>query len=151
MLNETAKKGSDSVLRKLVFRASKATIKGSVFYGVYFVLSQYMAPIFALVPSFQMMLEAFVITYVVLLVAGELTSGTVYQHFLNLAKALFVAGYLMFSIGSGVINLNLGSISVAVDLRLILTIAVLLSLLGVAKAVLEAVNYMNEKAEPPAL
>jgi hypothetical protein len=151
MLDETTKKGSESVPRKVVFRASKATIKGSVFYGVYFLLSQYMAPIFVLVPSFQQMLEAFVITYVVLLVAGELIRGTVYQHFLNMAKALFVVGYLMFSMGSGVINLSMGSVNIAVDLRLILTFAVLLSLLGVAKAVLEAVNYMSEKAEPPAL
>jgi hypothetical protein len=134
-----------------VFRASKATIKGSVFYGVYFVLSQYMAPVFTLIPSFQHMIEAFVITYTVLLVVGELTGGTVYQHFLSMTKALFAVGYLMFLMGSGVISLSLGSVSVAVDLRLILTIAVLLSLLGVAKAVLEAVNYMSERAEPTAL
>ena len=150
MLDET-KKGSDSVLRKMVSRASKATIKGSIFYGVYFVLSQYMAPIFTLVPSFKPMIEAFVITYVVLLVAGELTRGTVFQHFLSMAKALFVVGYLMFSMGSGVFNLSMGTVNIAVDLRLILTLAVLLSLVGVAKAVLEAVNYMNEKAEPLAL
>jgi len=68
-----------------------------------------------------------------------------------MTKALFAVGNLMFLMGSGVISLNLGSVSVAVDLRLILTIAVLLSLLGVAKAVLEAVNYMSERAEPTAL
>jgi len=107
-----------------------------------------MAPIFTLVPSFQPMIEAFVITYVVLLVAGELTRGTIYQHFLSMAKALFVVGYLMFSMGSGAINLSMGSTNIVVDLRLILTIAVLLSLLGVAKAVVEAVNYMSERAEP---
>jgi hypothetical protein len=150
MLGET-KKGSDSVLRKMVFRASKATIKGSIFYGVYFVLSQFMAPVFTLVPSFQPMIEAFVITYVVLLVAGELTKGTVCQHFLSMSKALFVVGYLMFSMGSGVVNLSMGSVNITVDLGLILTIAVLLGLLGVAKAVLEAVNYMSGKAEPLAL
>ncbi len=150
MLEET-KKGSDSVLRKMVFRASKATIKGSIFYGVYFVLSQYMAPLFVLMPSFQPMIEAFMITYVVLVMAAELTRGTVCQHFLNMAKALFVVGYLIFSMGSGVFNLSIGSTSIVVDLRLILTIAVLLSLLGVAKAVIEAVNYMSEKAEPISL
>jgi hypothetical protein len=57
----------------------------------------------------------------------------------------------MFSMGSGVVNLSMGSVNITVDLRLILTIAVLLGLLGVAKAVLEAVNYMSEKAEPLAL
>jgi hypothetical protein len=52
---------------------------------------------------------------------------------------------------SGIIELNLSSIRVAVDFKLVLTFAVLLSLLGVAKAVLQAVNYMSERAEPPVL
>jgi len=148
MLEET-KKDSQGGFRKILFRASKATIKGSIFYGVYFVLSQYMAPIFTVVPSFQQTIESFVIAYTVLLIAGELTGGTVYQHFLNVAKALFVVGYLMLSMKSGVIELTLSSITIAVDFRLILTAAVLLSLLGVAKAVLQAVDYMSSKAEPP--
>jgi hypothetical protein len=148
MLEET-KKDAQGGFRKILFRASKATIKGSIFYGVYFVLSQYMAPIFTVVPSFQQTIESFVIAYTVLLIAGELTGGTVYQHFLNVAKALFVVGYLMLSMNSGVIELTLGSIRIAVDFRLILTSAVLLSLLGVAKAVLQAVDYMSLKAEPP--
>lgn len=148
MLEET-KKDSQGGFRKILFRASKATIKGSIFYGVYFVLSQYMAPIFTVVPSFQQTIESFVIAYTVLLIAGELTGGTVYQHFLNVAKALFVVGYLMLSMKSGVIELTLSSIRIAVDFRLILTSAVLLSLLGVAKAVLQAVDYMSLKAEPP--
>jgi len=150
MLYET-KKDSQGGFRKFVFRAAKATIKGSVFYGAYFVLSQYMAPVFTLIPSFQQSIEAFVIAYTVLLVAGELTWGTVYQHFLNVAKALFVVGYLILSTNSGIIELNLSSIRVAVDFKLVLTFAVLLSLLGVAKAVLQAVNYMSERAEPPVL
>ncbi|MCJ7699383.1 hypothetical protein MUO56_03955 [Candidatus Bathyarchaeota archaeon] len=148
MLEET-KKDAQGGFRKILFRASKATIKGSIFYGVYFLLSQYMAPIFTVVPSFQQTIESFVIAYTVLLIAGELTGGTVYQHFLNVAKALFVVGYLMLSMKSGVIELTLSSIRIAVDFRLILTAAVLLSLLGVAKAVLQAVDYMSEKAEPP--
>lgn len=148
MLEET-KKDAQGGFRKILFRASKATIKGSIFYGVYFVLSQYMAPIFTVVPSFQQTIESFVIAYTVLLIAGELTGGTVYQHFLNVAKALFVVGYLMLSMKSGVIELTLSSIRIAVDFRLILTAAVLLSLLGVAKAVLQAVDYMSLKAEPP--
>lgn len=148
MLEET-KKDAQGGFRKILFRASKATIKGSIFYGVYFLLSQYMAPIFTVVPSFQQTIESFVIAYTVLLIAGELTGGTVYQHFLNVAKALFVVGYLMLSMKSGVIELTLSSITIAVDFRLILTAAVLLSLLGVAKAVLQAVDYMSLKAEPP--
>ena len=146
MLEET-KKDPQGGFRKILFRASKATIKGSIFYGAYFVLSQYMAPIFTVVPSFQQTIESFVIAYTVLLIAGELTGGTVYQHFLNVAKALFVVGYLMLSMKSGVIELTLSSIRIAVDFRLILTSAVLLGLLGVAKAVLQAVDYMSEKAE----
>jgi len=80
-----------------------------------------------------------------------LTWGTMYHHFLNVAKALFVVGYLILSMNSGIIEYNLSSIRVTVDFRLILTSAILLSLLGVAKAVLQTVSYVSERAEPTAL
>jgi len=150
MLHET-KKDTQDCYRKFVFKAAKATIKGSLFYGAYFLLTQYMAPIFTLLPTFQQSIETFMIAYTVLLVAGELTWGTMYHHFLNVAKALFVVGYLILSMNSGIIEYNLSSIRVTVDFRLILTSAILLSMLGVAKAVLQTVSYVSERAEPTAL
>ena len=134
-------------LRGIVFRALKAAIKGILFYIIYFVLSQLLAPVSTLVPSLQQMIETFFIVYIVLMIVGDLTSGTIYQHFFNAAKALFVIGYLLFSLRGGVFGASFENVSLMVDLRMFLVIAVLLSLLGLAKTVLQAINYMSEKAE----
>jgi hypothetical protein len=134
-------------LRGIVFRALKAAIKGILFYIIYFVLSQLLAPVSTLVPGLQQMIETFFIVYIVLMIVGDLTSGTIYQHFFNAAKALFVIGYLLFSLRGGVFGTSFENVSLMVDLRLFLVIAVLLSLLGLAKTVLQTINYMSEKAE----
>lgn len=135
-------------LKKFTFKALKATVKGVIFYVVYFVLwTMFLAQAAALIPGLQQVIEAFVMVYVILMVIGELTSGTIYRFFFDAAKALFVIGYLIFSLKGGVIDFSFENINLLVDLRIFLSIAILLSLLGLAKAVLGAINFMSEKAE----
>jgi hypothetical protein len=134
-------------LRNFTFKALKATVKGILFYGIYFVLWMFLASISEIVPGFQQMVETFVMVYILLIIIGELTSGTIFQYFFNVAKALFVIGYLIFSLKGGIFGLTFQNVSLMVDLRLFLAIAMLLSLLGLAKSVFQAINYMNEKAE----
>jgi hypothetical protein len=134
-------------IRNFTFKALKATVKGILFYAFYFVLWMFLAPISDMVPGFQQMIETFVMVYILLMIVGELASGTIFQYFFNVAKALFVIGYLIFSLNGGIFGLTFQNVSLMVDLRLFLVIAMLLSLLGLAKSVLQAINYMNEKAE----
>ena len=136
-------------VRNFTFKALKATVKGILFYGIYFVLWMFVAPISEIAPGFQQMIETFVMVYIFLIIIGELTSGTIFQYFFNVAKALFVIGYLIFSLKGGIFGLTFQNVSLMVDLRLFLVIAMLLGLLGLAKSVLQAINYMNEKAEYP--
>jgi len=107
----------------------------------------YLAPISGMVPGLQQMVETFVMVYILLIIVGELTSKTVFQYFLNVAKALFVIGYLIFSLKSGIFGLTFQNVRLMIDFRLFLVIAMLLSLLGLAKSVFQAIDYMNEKAE----
>jgi hypothetical protein len=134
-------------VRNFTFKALKATVKGILFYGIYFVLWMFVAPISEMIPGFQQMIETFVMVYILLIIVGELTSGTIFQYFFNVANALFVIGYLVFSLKGGIFGLTFQNVSLMVDLRLFLVIAMLPSLLGLAKSVFQAINYMNEKAE----
>ncbi|MDI6904658.1 MAG: hypothetical protein QMD13_04105 [Candidatus Bathyarchaeia archaeon] len=134
-------------LQKITFKALKATLKGVFFYAIYFVLSMFLAPISEIVPGFQRMVETFVMVYIFLIIVGELTSGTIFQHFLNAAKALFVILYLILSFKGGIMGITFQNINLIVDLRLFLIIAMLLSLLGFAKSILQAINFLNEKTE----
>jgi hypothetical protein len=134
-------------VRNFTFKALKATAKGILVYAAYFVLWMFVAPVSTIIPGLQQMIETFVIVYISLMVVEELTSGTIFQFFFNMAKALFVIGYLIFSLNGGMIGLTFQNVNLMVDLRVFLAIATLLSLLGLAKSVLQAINYMSEKAE----
>jgi len=138
-------------LRRITLKILKATIKAALLYGVYFVLSMFLAPISDVVPGFQQMVETFVTVYLFLMILGEITSGTVFQHFFGAAKALFVILYLIFSLNGGVITLYFQGAQLMVDIRLFLMVAILLSLLGFAKSVLQAINFLNEKAQMKSL
>jgi hypothetical protein len=138
---------SKTNLRKIMFNALKATLKGAIFYVLYFVLWMFLAPVAEIVPGFQQSFETFVAVYVALIVIGELTSNTIFQHFFNTAKELFVILYLILALKGGMISVALKDVNLMVDLRFFLVIAMLLSLLGLAKSVLQAINYMNQKVE----
>ena len=140
---------SKKTVRNLTFKALKATVKAIIFYVAYFFIWTFLAPASEIVPGLQQMIEIFVMVYICLMIVGELTSGTIFQYFFSVAKALFVIGYLIFSLNGGILGLTFQNVSLMVDLRLFLAIATLLSLLGLAKSVLQAINYMSEKAEYP--
>jgi len=134
-------------LQKFTRKALKATIKGVLFYGIYFVLSMFLAPVSEIVPGFQQMIEVFVMVYIFLMIIGELTAGTIVHHFFNGTKALFVILYLIFALNGGIVGITVQNVNLIVDFRLFLVVAMLLGLLGFAKSVLQAINFLNEKAE----
>lgn len=141
------KKDFGKRLQEITFKALKASIKGVLFYGIYFVSSIFLAPISEIFPNFQQAIEIFVMIYIILIITEELTSGTIFQYFFNAAKTSFMISYLIFSLKSGVMGITFQGVSLIVDLRLFLVIAMLLSLLGIAKSILQAINFLNEKSE----
>lgn len=146
MVSET-NSNSKGKLRKIVSRALKATTKGVILYVVYFVLMQFIAPVSEFIPDFQQMVEIFVTVYISLVIVTELISGTIFQHFLNTAKAFCIIVYVMFLLRTGIFGLTVGNMSLTVDIRLFLVLAMSMGLLGLAKSVMQAINYVNERAE----
>lgn len=134
-------------VQAVTYKALKATIKGFIFYGIYFVLSLFLAPISETVPGLQLAIEIFVMMYIFLAIIGELTSGTIFHHFINTAKALFVILYLILYLKNGIVSTTFQNVSLIVDLRLFLIVATLVSLLALAKSMLQAINFLNQKAE----
>jgi hypothetical protein len=141
------KKNSQSKVKDLAFRVVKATLKAVLVYLLYFFLAPLFAPIFKLVPGFMGTIETIVVVFIVLMVLGDLTERTIFQCFFSTARSLFVVAYLILSLGDGIINVGFENFSLTVNLTMLYTIAVLLSLLGLARSVLQAINFMNERAE----
>lgn len=143
-----ASKSGKTRLKEIMCRALKATIKGMIFYALYFVISTFLTPVSDIIPGLQQIIETFVMVYVFLIVAGEIVSGTIFQYLFNVAKSLFVAIYLILSLNGGTVRTTFRNVKLILDLRLFLMAAMLLSLLGLAKSMFQAINFLNEKAEP---
>jgi hypothetical protein len=140
-------KKSKNLVKDVSFRVAKATVKAILVYLIYFLLVPMLAPLFELIPGFMESIEVFVIVYIVLMILGDLTAKTVFQYFFSTARALFFMAYLLLSMGDGVFNTSYENFTLTVNLTLFYTVAVLLSLLGFARTILQAINFMHEKAE----
>ncbi|MEM3536225.1 MAG: hypothetical protein QXF44_00455 [Candidatus Bathyarchaeia archaeon] len=134
-------------VRNFTFKALKATVKGLLFYAVYFILWTFLAPLSQIIPGLQQTVEIFVAAYIALIIIGELVSGTIFQYFFNAAKALFVICYLILSLKGGIFSITYKNVNLAVDLRIFLVVVTLLSLLGFAKSMLQAIDYLNNNVE----
>ncbi|HII85562.1 TPA: hypothetical protein HA273_03090 [Candidatus Bathyarchaeota archaeon] len=134
-------------IKDISSRITIATVKATLIYLVYFAVSPFIMPLIAVVPGLAGSIEIFVAIYITLMILGDLTAGTIYNCFLNVGRALFVIAYLVLSIGDGIFTTSFEGFALTVDLTLVYTIAAMLSLLGLSKAVLQAINFMSERAE----
>jgi hypothetical protein len=146
-MNENSDNSTRKLLKKYVFKAIKATAKAVVFYLAYFFISSFLGPLSQVIPGFQQSVEAFVTVYICLIIISEMTAGTVYQYFFNVAKALFVILYMILALKGGIMGFNFQDVSIVVDLSFFFIVAMLLSLLGLARSVLQAINYLNQRVE----
>ena len=142
-----AKKKKPNIIKDYAFRAVKASVKGALVYIIYFLLAPMLMPLLELVPGLVGTIETFVIVYIVLMMLGELTAGTIFQCFFSTARSLFVIAYLIISLGDGIISVGYENFSLSVNLTMFYTFAVVLSLLGFARSVLQAINFLNERVE----
>ena len=135
------------MIREISLRVLKASLKVVLVYIIYIFVAPMLAPLSGLIPDLMISIESFVIVFVVLMVLSDLTKDTIFQHFFNTARELYVIGYLLLSMGDGFMSLSYESISLTVNLTIFYSIAVLLSLLGLARSILQAIDYMGKKAE----
>ena len=136
-----------NLVKNISFRILKSTVKAILVYLIYFLLTAILAPFLGLIPELLESIEIFVAVYVVLMILSDLTARTVFQHFFNTTKALFLVAYLLISMGDGVLSINYENAILSVNLALFYTLAIIFSLLGFAKTILQAISFMSEKAE----
>jgi hypothetical protein len=134
-------------MRKAIFTIAKTAIKTAIVCIIYVILSQVLAPLSPLIPDLQGMLQTFIIVYVALMIVSNLTSGTVFQHIFGAARCGFVMAYLIVSLNSGIFDYTFESVSLMVDLRVFLVIVMMLEILGLAKSVILAIDFVSQKAD----
>ena len=131
----------------LLSRILKATAKALIVIIFFLIFSQMLSPLNQIFPQTTSLLQTYVTVYVVFIILGELTKGTIYQHVLGMGKAFFFIGYTIYALNNGIITQTIRTITFSVDLQVFLMMIVVLGMLDFAKSLLRIINYVADKAE----
>lgn len=130
--------------KRLVRNAVKAAVKGAVGVLILIAISELSAPFKGMLPYQGLTFDVLPVVFILLMVTGELLSGTVFYHVLNIANTLLLTGYLLYVFNTSMLVFNIENITFIIDLRIILSIALMLNLVGFAKALLGLVGHLAE-------
>jgi len=138
-------------------RVAKAIVKGLLYFLLFYALPMFLvSQVSGFAPQLSAEYEQIVILFAAVIiffaVATELTSGTIYQHALNIGKALILIIFFVLALNGGMMKLDLDilegqRISIVADLRIYLMMLITIDLLGLAKSVMQTVNFLSEKTE----
>jgi len=134
----------------------KAMIKGALWFVFLYVLpTLILSSLLSFLPEgahgilygYEQLLMVFAVITVFFVVASELTSGTIFQHMFNIGKTLILMVFIVLALEGGIISIDFQNINIVADLTVILILLLAIDLVGLAKSVLQAVNFLSEKAE----
>lgn len=133
-------------------RIVKATIKALLYFVFLYVLPTLLiAQVTKIAPelfgNYGQLLKFYVAVIIFFVVASELTSGTIFQYGFAIGKTLILMIFFIFALNGGTMALDFRMIHVLIDLRIILGLVIILDLLELAKSMLQAINFLSEKAE----
>ena len=150
-----------SFLKKMAPRVIKAAVRGFIMF-----LLTYLLPLLimeAVMPSdlpFEMfpaeympLFYAFSAIVVFFAVATELFSGTILQHAFSVGRALILIVYFVYALNGGILTTSFQVpgqqqvVHLSVDLRAFLGMLIFVNLLGFAKGMFQAINFLSGRVE----
>jgi len=145
-----------SLVRKMFPKVVKAVVKGALWFVFLYVLPSLLFSILVsrlpegapnTLSDFEPLLGVFGIIVVSFMVASEITSGTIFQHVFNIGKALILMVFIVYALRGGIFAMDFQNINILADLTIWLVMLLTVDLLALAKSVLQAINFLSEKAE----
>ena len=141
-----------SFLRKTFPKILRATIKSLLYFVILYVVPTLLIAQVAkvapeLLGNYGPLLRFYVAIIIFFVAASELTSGTIFEYGFAIGKTLILIVFFIFALNGGTMELDFRMIHVMIDLRIILGLVIILHLLGLAKIMFQAVNFLSEKAE----
>ena len=144
-MTETEKTGTS--LKKVASRVLRAALAGFITFLLVYFLSTLLYPPEALPPGYEPLFDVFVAIVVFFAVVIELSSGTILKYAFSAARALILIMYFVYALHGGIITTEMEMAHIMVDLRGFLAMLIFVNLLGLAKSILEAVDFLSEKEE----
>ena len=137
--------------RKFVPRIIKAALLVIITYLPLYFLSALIAPFQSFFPWYAPTTSLFAAVFMIFLVVGVFTSGTIYQYVFGVARTLVTMIFFIYVLNGGIVALAVPvegtSVNIMVDLTVILAMIVLVCLLGIGKNVVQAIDFVSAKGE----
>ena len=96
---------------------------------------------------YEQIFGTFTIVIIFFVFASEITSGTIFQHMFNIGQALVLMVLIVISLEGGIIKMDFQNVHITANLTFYLLMLLTIDLVGLAKSVLQAINFLSEKAE----
>lgn len=137
-------------------RIAKAAVKGILYLiFLYIVPLLIVAQLSAIAPdmfsTYIGYLTIFAAIIIFFVVASELTAGTIYQHALNIGRAIVLIFFFILVLQGGIVSRDFVAQSYnfhfVVDLRIYLAMLISIDLLSLGKSVLQAINFLSQRVE----
>lgn len=101
--------------------------------------------------GYTQLLSTFAVVIVFFVVVSELLAGTIFQYALNIGKALIFMGFFIYALNGGFMAFDLpmefGMARIEADVRVYLAMLLTIDFLGLAKSLLQAIDFIAKKAE----
>jgi len=133
--------------RNLSIRILKAGVKAVLVYVAYFIFTLLTQQVYELIGEYSPFIEGFFIAIAVFVFLIELSSGTIFKYMLEFARSLFVIFYLIVTLKSGIIDVNIQNVTLILNLQFFLLMLISINLIEMARTVLSAIDFLHEKAE----
>ena len=139
-------------LRRILPKVLKATVMGLLWFFLLYalpmlLLSQLPAQAEEMLPGYTQLLSTFAIVIVFFVVASELLAGTIFQYALNIGKALVFMAFFISALNGGFIAFDFEFIHIEADLRVYLAMLLTIDFMGLAKSLLQAIDFLAKKTE----
>jgi len=136
-------------VRKILPKAFKATFLAVITYLPMFFLSTLIRPIQPFFPWYEPLTNIFAAVFIFFLVIGVFSAGTVFQYVFGVARTLVLMIFFICVLNGGIITLTVerASVNIMLDVTVVLAMLVLICLLGIAKNVVQAIDFVSGKAE----
>jgi hypothetical protein len=140
-------------LKNLIPKLLKAAVKGILWFFLLYFIPQLLFSDLGegILPGYTEFLLTFAAVIVFFVVVSELLAGTIFQYALDVGKALAFMMLFIYALNGGFIVFDLpkelGSVRVEADLRVYLAMLLTVDFLGLARSVLQAVDFLARKTE----
>ena len=131
---------------ELAKRVLKASIKVVVICLLFYAFSQLTGPLQE-VYSFESLSVVFVTMVVVFTFTNELSRGSVFNPILKIGYSFAMMIYFALAMHGSVVQFQVESVALMVDLRFFFGLFILFSLLGFARSLLNLIDWMNDNDE----